>query len=579
MPWNWHGVTKHNWQNAGFNPLRRDDLLLKAEVSSRREPRARVAEGKIPDPLPSTERSEVLNKTPENRLRWLQKVLPRISSGEVPNTIVFDIVAHSKFNAGMSSEMGRQMREVISKHFDVFSEKQRRRFQSSMSTLGEFPDAVPSSDTVHQGSSVAQEGTASSDGEIGEEPEQTKKVAPGRGLRAVLFRSIEDADQSSRAAPSKAVQVPAHRSDDDLRNMSSEELEAKLESLRRADADDAEADSRQAELERLQRADENDADGSILLNSVLTTDSNADTARSAEQGANTQPKSSSSSGSSGGRPKAVPEASDSTPMEKRPRALRAALAAAQRGTSPRKSPVRRIAREASSDGQLTDDSDADRHSLRNKSTDELLAELATLDSRPASDRAKPSGGRSVGSNLQTRVGGKRRDRSPIGKVHIPGRAYRTGCTYLPGQSPSPMRTQEASRSPVAAEPVRESKSQPRRKSKKGKGCTKEKNKGRGHMRSRSRRGKKRKRRSSTSSSPGVGGFDSALPDLEALLAAQQAAAQKVEAMCASAAKNGGKDVELLRSAHQNAVDRLAALPFSLALMRGSNEARRQRHRI
>lgn len=127
---------------------------------------------------------------------------------------------------------------------------------------------------------------------------------------------------------------------------------------------------------------------------------------------------------------------------------------------------------------------------------------------------------------------------------IPGRSYKSACTYLPGQSPSPERqprggAEEAEGRPE--DPDKELKEKamslalpaPRQEPAPGR----EK-----RRRSRSRK-RRRKSSSSSDSSPkrkkaSRGGWDSNVPDLEALRAAQLAARMRVEAAVSGGAAGG-----------------------------------------
>lgn len=133
----------NNKKNARFNPNKRDDFLLMAEVVSRRqhkETRAqREAAQEEADAVPM-ELADVLGKKPESRFKWLQKALLHAARGKAQVTTLYDIVAHPKFVIGVSPGVGSQMRELLLANLHLFSTKQQKFFKSDSSKFNTFAD-------------------------------------------------------------------------------------------------------------------------------------------------------------------------------------------------------------------------------------------------------------------------------------------------------------------------------------------------------------------------------------------------------------------------------------------------------
>lgn len=127
-------LRKHNWSNANFNPYKRDDQLLFAEVVSRRQrPKAKGQVDPLAEPaeeIVSVDLSEVLNKSTGKRIKWLEKALSQVEAGKVTVTSIFDIVSHKRFCKGTSEQEARQMGVLLVLHMQLFTEKQQRFLQS-----------------------------------------------------------------------------------------------------------------------------------------------------------------------------------------------------------------------------------------------------------------------------------------------------------------------------------------------------------------------------------------------------------------------------------------------------------------
>lgn len=92
-------------------------------------------------PKPPPDRAaaaDILFKTPENRLKWFQKVLPYLRSGKISNTVVFDALTHPNFATGLPLMIGRQLREMAMSNLNLFNGKQQKFLQSPANKLNDY---------------------------------------------------------------------------------------------------------------------------------------------------------------------------------------------------------------------------------------------------------------------------------------------------------------------------------------------------------------------------------------------------------------------------------------------------------
>eukprot|EP00811_Abedinium_folium_P002175 NODE_11994_length_1253_cov_1.762877.p1 GENE.NODE_11994_length_1253_cov_1.762877~~NODE_11994_length_1253_cov_1.762877.p1 ORF type:complete len:357 (-),score=104.20 NODE_11994_length_1253_cov_1.762877:181-1251(-) len=126
------------------NPMNRS---LPAEVVSRR--RRVEREEKEETPL-VTDRSQVLAMKPEQRAKWLSKVLQRGQEGKAPLNTVYDIVAHQKFASDLADGVGRRMYRILMQNLAIFSQRQQRFLEGEcrLAQLFKAPGGAASSSSV-----------------------------------------------------------------------------------------------------------------------------------------------------------------------------------------------------------------------------------------------------------------------------------------------------------------------------------------------------------------------------------------------------------------------------------------------
>lgn len=104
---------------------------------SRRENTAEEREREEAEAFP-TEATLVFAKKPENRLKWLQRGLLIACKGRLKLAVLYDIVTHRKFVAGVSEGIGGQMKALLVANLHLFSPKQQKTITSESSTFSTF---------------------------------------------------------------------------------------------------------------------------------------------------------------------------------------------------------------------------------------------------------------------------------------------------------------------------------------------------------------------------------------------------------------------------------------------------------
>jgi len=116
------------------NPLNR---RLPAEVISRRHKPEKKKQQEEEAPL-ETDRGQVLALKPEHRVKWLGKALLKGQEGKVSMTLLYDIIAHTKFSMGASENVGRKMNKIVRANLSHFSQKQQRYLEGESKLAKDF---------------------------------------------------------------------------------------------------------------------------------------------------------------------------------------------------------------------------------------------------------------------------------------------------------------------------------------------------------------------------------------------------------------------------------------------------------
>lgn len=108
---------------------------LPSEIITRRQ----QARGKERDVEVATiDRKAVLAMKPEQRSKWLTRVLQHAQEGRVTPLALFDILAHQKFVADLNDKMGRRMYKEVKAKLDLFSGKQQKHLATGCAFAKQF---------------------------------------------------------------------------------------------------------------------------------------------------------------------------------------------------------------------------------------------------------------------------------------------------------------------------------------------------------------------------------------------------------------------------------------------------------
>lgn len=116
------------------NPLNR---RLPAEVITRQYKPEKKKQQEEEAPL-ETDRGQVLALKPEHRVKWLGKALLKGQEGKVSMTLLYDIIAHTKFSMGASESVGRKMNKIVRANLSHFSHKQQRYLEGECKLAKDF---------------------------------------------------------------------------------------------------------------------------------------------------------------------------------------------------------------------------------------------------------------------------------------------------------------------------------------------------------------------------------------------------------------------------------------------------------
>mmetsp|Transcript_106935 Transcript_106935/g.201474 ORF Transcript_106935/g.201474 Transcript_106935/m.201474 type:complete len:540 (-) Transcript_106935:57-1676(-) len=424
--------------------------------------------------------ADILFKTPENRLKWFQKVLPYLRSGKISNTVVFDALTHQNFATGLPLMIGRQLREMAMSNLHLFTQKQQSFLKSPANKLNDY-----AGDNINP----AEQWLASG-----------KDMMAGAAAIAAAFPSLAKAvaESSGITKPDAQPALPPPPGGQPPRMSEAETtFHQQVQSMQKE----------REEERREEKKRDSGAAAAVAANFLTKIRSNAAVnAASAEAAAVQKPA----------KAKDISKMTDAE-LEAKLKRLKDPTAVLDDEYDP----------EAPADEKSAHVASEDPMDLSKLSKEDLLKELEAL-------RGDGDGNK---DDLT--------DAFDISRgAFIPGRQYKPACTYLPGQSPSPERKPRAVAEEVEGrpeDPDKELKEKamalalvaPRQEPP----SSREKKR-----RSRSRK-RRRKSSSSSDSSPKQrkakrGGWDSNVPDLEALRAAQLAARMRVEAAVSGGAAGG-----------------------------------------
>mmetsp|Transcript_35010 Transcript_35010/g.81223 ORF Transcript_35010/g.81223 Transcript_35010/m.81223 type:complete len:284 (-) Transcript_35010:186-1037(-) len=124
--------TKNNNKNVRFNPNRKDDRLLLAEVTARRQHKPRK-EAQKEEELILTDPEHVLGMPPDTRVDWLKMALMQSAMGKLKAASLYDVIARPSF-ARTSGSARKALKASVLANLHLFNAKQKRVIEELWNT-------------------------------------------------------------------------------------------------------------------------------------------------------------------------------------------------------------------------------------------------------------------------------------------------------------------------------------------------------------------------------------------------------------------------------------------------------------
>lgn len=127
----------NNKRNARFNPNRRDDRLLDAEVTARRPPRPQKPTGDSDsEELINTKPDFVLSMESDSRVDWLQMALMQAAEGKLKATALYEVMKHKAFVPSEASHRGK-LKAMLTANLHLFHGKQKKALEEAANSWSE----------------------------------------------------------------------------------------------------------------------------------------------------------------------------------------------------------------------------------------------------------------------------------------------------------------------------------------------------------------------------------------------------------------------------------------------------------
>eukprot|EP00438_Fugacium_kawagutii_P017421 Skav208451 [mRNA] locus=scaffold1104:56857:59375:+ [translate_table: standard] len=127
----------NNKRNARFNPNRRDDRLLDAEVTARRPPRVQKPTGSdSEEELINTKPDFVLSMESDSRVDWLQMALMQAAEGKLKASALYEVMKHKSFVPSEASYRGK-LKAMLTANLHLFSGKQKKALEEAANSWSE----------------------------------------------------------------------------------------------------------------------------------------------------------------------------------------------------------------------------------------------------------------------------------------------------------------------------------------------------------------------------------------------------------------------------------------------------------
>mmetsp|Transcript_32553 Transcript_32553/g.75278 ORF Transcript_32553/g.75278 Transcript_32553/m.75278 type:complete len:222 (-) Transcript_32553:140-805(-) len=128
----------NNKRNARFNPNRRDDRLLDAEVTARRHPRPQKPaeeEDSESEELINTDPEFVLSMESDSRVDWLQMALMQAAEGKLKAAALYEVMKHKAFVPSEASHRSK-LKAMLTANLHLFNPKHKKVLEEAISNWG-----------------------------------------------------------------------------------------------------------------------------------------------------------------------------------------------------------------------------------------------------------------------------------------------------------------------------------------------------------------------------------------------------------------------------------------------------------
>eukprot|EP00930_Biecheleria_cincta_P100000 TRINITY_DN91608_c0_g1_i1.p1 TRINITY_DN91608_c0_g1~~TRINITY_DN91608_c0_g1_i1.p1 ORF type:complete len:278 (+),score=69.56 TRINITY_DN91608_c0_g1_i1:97-930(+) len=131
----------NNKRNARFDPNRRDDRLLTAEVTARRVHKAPRAAEPEDEETVTTDLDHVLSMSDDSRVDWLQLALMQVALSKLKAAAVFDVMKHAKFSP-RDQKFRKQARAMFLANLHIFTGVQRKVLEKAVAAWSSNDDST-----------------------------------------------------------------------------------------------------------------------------------------------------------------------------------------------------------------------------------------------------------------------------------------------------------------------------------------------------------------------------------------------------------------------------------------------------
>mmetsp|Transcript_89477 Transcript_89477/g.213799 ORF Transcript_89477/g.213799 Transcript_89477/m.213799 type:complete len:295 (+) Transcript_89477:75-959(+) len=163
----------NNKRNARFNPNRRDDRLLDAEVTARRQPRPQKPdEDSASEELINTEPEFVLSMESDSRVDWLQMALMQAAEGKLKAAALYEVMKNKTFVPSEAAHRSK-LKAMLTANFHLFNAKHKKALEEATNSWG--TEGAARADTRKKRKGSSSSSSSSSNQEAKEKKERKEK--------------------------------------------------------------------------------------------------------------------------------------------------------------------------------------------------------------------------------------------------------------------------------------------------------------------------------------------------------------------------------------------------------------------